>query len=263
VGPTVLCVTRGPIPGLSPVTAQNARLVTATAAARGGDAAAVIALMVGITESGLRVLGNPNDPTANGLAVQGIGTDHDSLGVFQQRPSWGSAAQRLDPVASTDLFLDRLLTITGWTSDVPWQVAQQVQLSAWDGVPRAANGFDPEVGGNYHAHLGDAARILGVIDRASAGPGCGDLGGSGVGRPPAGPTSAFGLPLSYTVPASASAAGRTAVLAALSVLGRPYVFGAAGAERFRLFRADRLGLGPRRGVVAALHRRAMARRHPD
>jgi hypothetical protein len=110
----VICVTRGVIPGLSDDQAQNARVVAATATAAGGDEAALIALMVGITESGLRVLGNPHDPTADGVPVQGIGTDHDSLGIFQQRPSWGTAAQRLDPVASTNLFLG------GWCDSAVW-----------------------------------------------------------------------------------------------------------------------------------------------
>jgi cell wall-associated NlpC family hydrolase len=225
-------MTRGNVPGLSAIASQNARIVAATAIQRAGSDAALIALTVGITESGLRILGNPNDASANGLPDQGIGTDHDSLGIFQQRPSWGSAAERMDPVASTNLFMDRLVALTGSQSAEPWVDAQQVQVSAWDGHARPANDNSSVVGGNYETQVPEAARVLGIILRDTVAQDCSDSGGSNVGDPPTGPTTAFGLPVSYTLPPSASAAGQAAVLAALSVLGRPYVFGAAGPDAF-------------------------------
>ena len=114
-----VCATSGPLPGLSKAAAANARTVAATALARGGRQAALIALMTGLTESGLRVLTNPNDPAGNLYPSQGVGYDHDSLGIFQQRPSWGSAAQRMDPVVSTGLFLDRLLALPEWRVGQP------------------------------------------------------------------------------------------------------------------------------------------------
>ena len=126
-----VCRTSGSLPGLSDAAAANARTVAATALNRGGRRAALIALMTGLTESGLRVLANPNDPAGSLYPHQGVGYDHDSLGIFQQRPSWGSAAQRMDPVVSTNLFLDRLLSMPGWRSLAPWQAAQAVQASAF------------------------------------------------------------------------------------------------------------------------------------
>jgi peptidoglycan DL-endopeptidase CwlO len=104
-----VCATSGPITGLTAEQAQTARTIAAVASARGGNHAALIAVMTGLAESNLRSLGNPNDPTAGSLYTEDSGTDHDSLGVFQQRPSWGTATQRLDAIASTNLFLDRLL----------------------------------------------------------------------------------------------------------------------------------------------------------
>jgi cell wall-associated NlpC family hydrolase len=111
-------------------------------------------------------------------------------------------------------------------------VAEAVQVSAWDGVPRAANGFSADIGGNYQANVADASRVLGDIDHGTTAQGCGDVGGSGIGVPPTGPTNRYGLPLSYAIPATASPAAHTAVSAALSVLGSPYVFGAAGPHAF-------------------------------
>src|SRR6478735_10977275 len=114
--PLPLCVTSGPVAGLSGAQAVNARTIAATAASRGGDHAQLVALTVAITESNLLVLSNPNDPDGAAYPHQGVGSDHDSLGLFQQRPGWGSAAARMDPVASTNLFLDALLKVRAWDS---------------------------------------------------------------------------------------------------------------------------------------------------
>lgn len=167
-----VCLTSGQLAGLSDVAAANARVIAAVAVARAGDQAALITLMVGVTESGLRALGNPNDPTAVGLTSEGIGTDHDSIGIFQQRPSWGSAEQRMDPVLSTNLFLDRLLATPQWSTTEPWVVAQAVQVSAFDGMPRPSNGFSTDVGSNYRAALTEASRILGAIEAGSNATSC-------------------------------------------------------------------------------------------
>ena len=58
-----VCSTSGPLAGMSTAQAQNARVVAATASARAGDRAALIAVMTGLAESGLRILANPNDPS--------------------------------------------------------------------------------------------------------------------------------------------------------------------------------------------------------
>jgi peptidoglycan DL-endopeptidase CwlO len=223
-----VCATSGPIGGLSDAAAQNARTVAAVAAPRGGDRAALIALMTGITESGLRILGNPHDPAGDGLPVQGVGVDNDSLGIFQQRPSWGTAAQRLDPVASANLFLDRLLSLPDWRSVDPWRAAQDVQVSAYDGNPRPANHFSSVYGGNYQLRLADAERILTVIQADSTKLDC----DGGVGAVPSGPVGPHGLPVEYTVPSGTSPAATKAVLYAIEQQGKPYVFGAAGPDAY-------------------------------
>jgi len=223
-----VCATTGPIVGLSDAAAQNARTVAAVAASRGGDQAALIALMTGITEWGLRILGNPHDPSGDGLPAQGVGFDHDSLGIFQQRPSWGTAQQRLDPAASANLFLNRLLKHADWRSVDPWQAAQDVQVSAYDGDPRPANHFSSIYGGNYQPSLAQADRILKFIPADSAKLTC----GGGVGAVPTGPVGRNGLPVGYTVPSGTSPAATKAVLYALAQQGKPYVFGAAGPDSY-------------------------------
>lgn len=75
---------------------------------------AVLAVATTMQESGIRAL------------TYG---DRDSLGMYQQRGTWGSAAVREDPVASTGLFLDRLVAFD-WASLPLAEAVQRVQVSA-------------------------------------------------------------------------------------------------------------------------------------
>lgn len=59
--------------------------------------------------------------------------DLDSLGVFQQRASWGSVATRTNVAASTNLFLDRAISVDRSlaSSTSAGVLAQKVQVSAY------------------------------------------------------------------------------------------------------------------------------------
>lgn len=212
-----VCATSGSVAGLSRPAAENARILVATASNRGGGRAALIALMTGLAESNLLILSNPHDPSGNPFLSQGIGYDHDSLGIFQQRPSWGSAAQRMDAVASTNLFLDRLLALPDWHSMPPWVAAQRIQASA------------SSDGSVYRAQLDRAHAILTRIEADAA---VKDCAGSLLGRPPAGPVGAHGLPAGYEVPPGTSLRARAAITFALAQLGKPYVWAATGPASY-------------------------------
>ncbi|HEY0000652.1 MAG TPA: M23 family metallopeptidase [Actinoplanes sp.] len=82
----------------------------------------VIAVATAMQESRLTNLGN-----------LGSRNDHDSLGLFQQRPSsgWGTPAQVMDPVYASTKFYDKLKTIAGWEAMSLTEAAQQVQISAY------------------------------------------------------------------------------------------------------------------------------------
>jgi peptidoglycan DL-endopeptidase CwlO len=222
------CLTTGPIPGLSPVAATNARIVTGIAEQRTSSAGAVVAVMVGLTESGLRVLLNPSVDTGDQQG-QGTGSDHDSLGIFQQRPSWGSVAQRLDPAQSTTLFIARLVSDRGWQQKQPWIAAQDVQDSAYDGQPRMANHESSVYGGNYEASLSLAQQVVAAIDRDASTLACGALTG---GTPANIAPGSHGLPDGYVIPPTASANAALAILFAIAQLDKPYVVDAAGPKAF-------------------------------
>ncbi|MFI7145773.1 hypothetical protein ACIBO2_12710 [Nonomuraea sp. NPDC050022] len=60
--------------------------------------------------------------------------DHDSLGLFQQRASWGSRTQRLNPTWATNAFLDKMLRVYpngSWQTAPIGEVCQAVQVSAY------------------------------------------------------------------------------------------------------------------------------------
>ena len=71
--------------------------------------AQVIAVATAIQESRLLVLGNPAVPGSMHPPPQGVGRDHDSVGLFGQRGTgWGPLAVRMDPRGSARLFYQRL-----------------------------------------------------------------------------------------------------------------------------------------------------------
>ena len=54
----------------------------------------------------------------------------DSRGLFQQRASWGSLADRMDPTSAARLFFQRLQAIPGWQTMTPPAAASRVQINA-------------------------------------------------------------------------------------------------------------------------------------
>jgi murein DD-endopeptidase MepM/ murein hydrolase activator NlpD len=121
----------------------------------------VVAVATTMQESGLRNLGN-----------LGAGNDHDSLGLFQQRPSqgWGTPAQVMDPAYAATRFYEKLLRVAGWQQLPLTDAAQRVQVSAY---PQA-----------YAKHEADARALVNTI-AARLGL-AGDCGGPWVNPMPPG-----------------------------------------------------------------------------
>jgi hypothetical protein len=82
----------------------------------------VVAVATAMQESSLINLGD-----------LGPGNDHDSLGLFQQRPSegWGTASQVTDPAYAAARFYERLLRVPHWQSLPLAEAAQAVQRGAF------------------------------------------------------------------------------------------------------------------------------------
>lgn len=114
--------------------------------------AARLAIMCAMTESNLWQYANANLPESMALPHEQVGTDHASVGLFQQQvPGWGSAAQCMDPEHSTRHFL-RALQIKGelppYAGRPLWERVQAVQVSAYAD------------GSNYRRNAGASWRFI-------------------------------------------------------------------------------------------------------
>lgn len=111
--------------------------------------AAKIALMTAMAESSLKMWANNSVPESLNYPYDAIGSDHDSVGLFQQRDNgaWGTVEQRMNPRASAGMFYDALMGVD-WQSMSPAQAAQAVQRSAFAD------------GSNYAAHEGRADELV-------------------------------------------------------------------------------------------------------
>lgn len=116
----------------------------------------VIALMTAKQESNM------------GLAGMTQATDHDSLGLFQQRPSqgWGTPAQVMNSVYATNKFYDTLLKVPGWQAMGLSAAAQAVQRSAF---PSAYAKWQPMA----EAALNAAGVVTGPLQGPAVGSGAG------------------------------------------------------------------------------------------
>jgi murein DD-endopeptidase MepM/ murein hydrolase activator NlpD len=155
VAASMACGTGGPLdpnsklPRISaygPTQMHNAAIIIKTGAdLKMPPSAWVIAIATAMQESRLSNLGN-----------LGADNDHDSLGLFQQRPSagWGRPAQIMDPAYAATKFYTKLRTIAGWETMAPTDAAQAVQVSAY-----------PDA---YAKHVPLATQIVNVLAHGAA-----------------------------------------------------------------------------------------------
>ena len=207
------------VPGLDAPAEQvaNAKTIEAVGVAMRIPARGqIVALATALQESGLRNL------------TYG---DHDSLGLFQQRPSqgWGTAEQILDPAHASAMFYAALERVPGWQSMTVAQAAQAVEHS---GSPDAYAKQEPLATALQKAIqplLSKNGGSLPGLASSQSGDGGGVLGGL-AGRC-TGEETRFGsipagaLPTGYVIPADAPRQVQIAIRWALGRLGTRYQWG--------------------------------------
>jgi cell wall-associated NlpC family hydrolase len=166
----------------------------------------VIAVATAMQESHLANLGN-----------LGADNDHDSLGLFQQRPSqgWGTPAQIMDPTYAAGKFYSKLLTVPNWVNLPLTDAAQDVQRSAY---PDAYAKWEP-----------DATQLIGALVTTNDPSGAANviltsqcsLDSGDVQLDPGGAQ----LPAGFALPAGTPNSIVKAVNFALAQLGTAYAFG--------------------------------------
>ena len=96
--------------------------------------AAKIGIATALVESGnpLKMWANRAVPESLKYRHDAVGSDYDSVGLFQQRDNgaWGTVAQRMTPYDSAGMFFDKLKSFDYKSMD-PGAAAQKVQVSAF------------------------------------------------------------------------------------------------------------------------------------
>lgn len=101
-----------------------------------------IALMTALQEAKLYNYANSSVPESLDFPHDRVGSDHDSVNVFQQRANWGTVAERMNPTYAAEAFFGGpdgpnkgtprgLLDVDGWESMPMGEAAQTVQVSAY------------------------------------------------------------------------------------------------------------------------------------
>jgi hypothetical protein len=112
---------------------EHARTIVRVGQERGiPEQGLVVAIATAMQETTMRNLGNPAHPRSLELPNDGVGFDHDSVGLFQQRPAsgWGTVDELMDPEISAGKFYHALVRVDGWQRMSVTQAAQRVQRSA-------------------------------------------------------------------------------------------------------------------------------------
>jgi cell wall-associated NlpC family hydrolase len=195
----------------------NAQTIARTASRAGMPSrAAVVAVATALQESGLRNVGYG---------------DRDSLGLFQQRASWGPAGVRLDPAAATILFLRALHAVPHWELLPAAVASDQVQHSAfptavarWETVATTlVRTYWPGNVGSSTPPSTSTPVPSSPVGSASDCPSQGGESSSGEGTNGGGVTT---LPPGFALPTVTQQS--TVVAFALAQLGQPYLWGGTG-----------------------------------
>ncbi|KAJ3292430.1 hypothetical protein HK104_005297 [Borealophlyctis nickersoniae] len=141
----------GGVAGLNPTQTAHARKIAAVAHSSGvGLRGCWVGFVTAITESNIKVYANQNIPESFNYPHDAVGSDHRSVGIFQQQvPGWGTVRDCMDPTTSAQKFFDALKRISNWQSLSVGQAAQKVQVSAF-----------PD---RYQTHLGEAQNICAAL----------------------------------------------------------------------------------------------------
>ncbi|MFI6260575.1 hypothetical protein ACIBCL_31285 [Micromonospora zamorensis] len=123
-----------PVAGLDQAQMDNAKIIVDVGLdMKMPRRALVVALATAMQESNLYNLASDVLPESANYPNQGSGSDHDSVGLFQQRPSsgWGTVAELMRPSYAARAFYTALNEIPGWQDMSITYAAQSVQISAY------------------------------------------------------------------------------------------------------------------------------------
>lgn len=122
-----------PVAGLNQKQMNNAATIVEVGLSLGlPKRALIIGVATAMQESNLYNVASQAVPESFDYPHEGSSSDHDSVGVFQQRPSagWGTVANLMKPEYQAGKFFAKLKKLD-WESMSLTQAAQAVQISAY------------------------------------------------------------------------------------------------------------------------------------
>jgi hypothetical protein len=143
-----------PVGGLNEMQMENAIAIIEAGKDEGlSEKAWAIALATAMQESKFKNYANVNVAESYNFAYQAEGSDHDSVGLFQQRPSsgWGSVEELMDPKTSASKFYDSLKRVDNWENMPVTRAAQTVQVSAFPDAYAQWEGLAWDIIDSYNA----------------------------------------------------------------------------------------------------------------
>ncbi|KAK9342566.1 hypothetical protein V1522DRAFT_415723 [Lipomyces starkeyi] len=123
----------GNLPGLDATQSSHARAIISQAKGENlGHQGCLAAIATAITESNILIYANSNVPDSYNYPHDAVGSDHDSVGIFQQRVAYyPNIAADMDPAQSAEQFFAVMVTISGWQTMNVGELCQAVQRSAY------------------------------------------------------------------------------------------------------------------------------------
>jgi hypothetical protein len=137
-----------PVGGLTQRQMDYATTIVRVAERKGlPERAMVVAISTALQETYLRNLASTAVPESQSYTNDGSGSDHDSVGLFQQRASsgWGPVNRLMDPAFAANQFFDALAQVSGWQQMSITQAAQTVQVSAFPDAYAQHEGFARQI----------------------------------------------------------------------------------------------------------------------
>ena len=198
--------------------------------------AAILGVACAMVETGggttILNLANPSVPDSLKFSYDGMGQDHKSIGIFQQQDAgWGTVSQRMDPRQSATMFFTHLPP--DWRNMAPGDAIQRVQRSAFPAKYAAAIPLATQKVQAYRA----AQKGVSTVVAASPFSDAVTAAGTAVGMNPA-----MMANMASSTPSSVedvrSRLGKPnpdsegAVQTILANMGKPYEYGAKGADTF-------------------------------
>ncbi|KAK4150820.1 hypothetical protein C8A00DRAFT_36545 [Chaetomidium leptoderma] len=123
------------LPGLNAVQSKHAQAIIGQAKTDGVGAHGCQAVIAtAMVESSILVYANKAVPASLQYPHDRVGSDHDAIGIFQQRASvYRDIAVTMDPAGSAGQFFAEMKKVNGWRTMAVATLCQKVQRSAYPG----------------------------------------------------------------------------------------------------------------------------------